>query len=59
MLYPNVYFDLVKEILNQNEEESKLKIIINKIDTYKSLLYYCQNLIKNVKDVKLITWLSE
>ena len=59
LLYPNVYFDLVKEILNQNEEESKLKIIINKIDTYKSLLYYCQNLIKNVKDVKLITWLSE
>lgn len=59
MMYPNVYFDLIKKILNGDEEEEKLNLFLNNIKNYKNMLINCQNLIKNVKIIKLISWLGE
>ena len=59
LLYPNVYFDLVKNILVNNEEENKLTPIIKTINNYKRLLNYIREIYKNVNNIKLITWLCE
>jgi hypothetical protein len=59
LLYPNVYFDLVKKVLNEEEKENKINFFINRISSYKELLIYIQKNIKNVKHIKLIHWLSD
>ena len=59
LLYPNVYFDLIRNILLGNEREEKLNLFLNNIKNYKNLLLNCQNMIKNVKLIKLITWLGD
>ncbi len=59
LLYPNVYFSLVKNIFEEKETEDKINILIDKIKDYKNILFYVQKIIKNVKQVKLIHWLSE
>ncbi len=59
MLYPNIYFDLIKKILAGNEDEDKLNLFLNNIKNYNNMLINCQNMIKNVKIIKLISWLGE
>ena len=59
LLYPNVYFDLVKKVLKEEEKENKINFFINRISSYKELLIYIQKTIKNVKHIKLIHWLSD
>ena len=57
LLYPNTYISLVNSILKDREDEDKINLFINKIKDYRELLVYIQNMIKNVKQVELITWL--
>ena len=59
MMFPNIYFDLVNNIIKENETEETLNKIINIIKDHRILLINMQNSMKNVKDVKLITWLSD
>lgn len=59
MMFPNIYFDLVNNIIKENEAEETLNKIINIIKDHRILLINMQNSMKNVKDVKLITWLSD
>ena len=59
LLYPKIYFDLVKDILLDKEKEDKLNKLIKCIKSYKELLKYVQDIYKNVKEIRLITWLSE
>ena len=59
MMFPNIYFDLVNNIIKENETEETLNKIINIIKDHRILLINMRNSMKNVKDVKLITWLSD
>ena len=59
MMFPNIYFDLVNNIIKENETEETLNKIISIIKDHRILLINMQNSMKNVKDVKLITWLSD
>ncbi len=58
MLFPSSYFDLVKNILLNNDNEDKIDIYINKIENYKRLLLYMQNSINN-ESINKIKWISE
>ena len=59
LLYPSVYFDLVKKILAGEEEESKIKLFINKIKKYNKLLRFCKKIVKNNKNIQLINWFDK
>lgn len=58
LLYPSVYFNIVKEILLKEEKEDKIINIINNIDNYLSLLIYCKSQIKDNSNIKVIDWLK-
>ena len=51
------YIDLVKNILLGNEKEDKINYFINRIKKYNEVLLFCKNRIKNVNEIKLITWI--
>lgn len=57
LLYPNTYFDLVKEILLEKEEENKINIYIKRIKDYERLLEYFKDKYKSVKVIDLINWI--
>lgn len=57
LMYSNIYFDLVKMILLGHEKEEKIEFFIKRINNYQKLLIFCKNKIKNVNEVKLITWI--
>ena len=57
LMYSNIYFDLVKNILLGNEKEDKINYFINRIKKYNEVLLFCKNRIKNVNEIKLITWI--
>lgn len=59
LLFPKFYFDMVVDILNNIVNEEKLNVFINNIKNYKELLIYIQNRLKNVKEIQLISWISE
>lgn len=59
LLYPNTYFSLVKHILLNKEEEDKIKTFIRLEKKYFKLLINIKSLIKNVKELELINWISE
>ena len=59
LLFPKFYFDMVVDILNNIVNEEKLNVFINNIKNYKELLIYVQNRLKNVKEIQLISWISE
>ena len=58
LLYPNIYFDLIKHILLNEEKEKKVLLFIKRIKSYKRLLQYIKNEIKDVKDISFINWLN-
>jgi len=58
LMYPSVYFDIVKRVLLKEENEDKIKYFVNNIKKYTQLLSYCQNLVKNNDNIRLITWLK-
>ena len=59
LLFPKFYFDMVVDILNNIVNEEKLNVFINNIKNYKELLIYVQKRLKNVKEIQLISWISE
>ncbi|MBR4178962.1 MAG: hypothetical protein IKR57_06415 [Bacilli bacterium] len=59
LLYPNIYFDLIKDIMLEKVNESMLNVFINKIKEYELLLSYFKNEFKNVKVIDLINWISD
>ena len=59
LLYPNIYIDIVKNILLKKEEETKINIYIKKVNDYEKLLYYCKMNVKNEKLADVIDWISE
>jgi len=59
LLYPNVYLDLVKKILIEEEKEDKLLFIIKRINEYEKLLTIIKNDMNNVNSINLINWISD
>ena len=57
LLYPNIYFDLVKSVLLEEEKEEKINIFIKRINDYKELLIYFKNKYKSVNVINLINWI--
>ena len=59
LLYPTIFFEYIKNILLNNIKEDSLNIVINRINRYLNILSYCQNNIKNVKDIEIINWFNK
>lgn len=59
LIYPSFYFNIVKEVLRKNRNEEYLNIFIKNRKRYNDLLVYIQNRFKNVKEIALISWISE
>lgn len=59
LLYPTIFFEYIKNILLNNLKEDSLNIVINRINRYLNILSYCQNNIKNVKDIEIINWFNK
>ena len=57
LLYSNIYFDLLKNILLGYEKEEKIDFFIKRIKKYNEVLLFCKNRIKNVNEIKLVTWI--
>ena len=59
MLYQEEYFNLVKQILLDKQNEVDLNIYINHISDYKELLLYIKDSIRNVDKIREIEWLDK
>jgi len=59
LLYPNLYFSMVKDILLKKENESKMGVFINNINEYRKLLLYCKNNLSKNKSLFLLEWLNK
>lgn len=59
MLYQEEYFNLVKQILLDKQNEEDLNIYINHISDYKELLLYIKDSIRNVDKIREIEWLDK
>ena len=59
LMYPNLYFDLIKKIILLEEPEEKISIFISNIERYDRLLLYLQKKMNNVNEIKQINWLRE
>lgn len=58
LLYPNIFFDLVNNIMAEKVEEVKIQIFIKKRKNYIKLLSFCKKIVKNNKNIKLINWFN-
>ena len=58
LLYPDYYFEMLKNILSSKEDESSINCYILKIKTYKKFLQYCQMEIKNNNIIKNLNWIK-
>ena len=59
LLYPSVYFDLIKKIMLEKEKEVKLLSMIKLRKKYNKLLIFCKKIVKNDKNIKLINWIDK
>ena len=58
MLYPTYYFDLLERIIKNELEESKIKIITNKVDEYEYILKKLYKYYKTFINLPAIEWLE-
>lgn len=58
MLYPSYYFDIYEKIVNNNLNENKLNIVIEKISLYEELLYEIYLIIRK-NNVLGINWINK
>ncbi len=58
LLFRNYYFDVVNKIIDGNELDEKLKLFIDKIESYEQLLSYCKQNLKKCKLLPLIGWID-
>ena len=59
LLYPSVYFDLIKKIMIEKEEESKILSIIKLRKKYNKILIFCKKIVKNNINIQLINWIDK
>ena len=59
MLYQKEYFNTVKKILLENEEENKINLYISNINRYRDLLIYIKDSLRNIGEIKEIEWLDK
>lgn len=57
MIYPSFYFDTYEEIIKNNLDETKIQVIINRVDEYEKLIKKTYILIKNICSLPEIEWL--
>ena len=58
LMYPNMFFNCVKGILYQINNEGKIKKYIDNIKRYEELLRYCKVYLRGVNCVKSLMWLN-
>lgn len=57
MIYPSFYFDQYEQILNENENDSKIIEIIKRNDEYEAYLKKIHSIINQLEHIKKIDWL--
>lgn len=58
LLFPNYYFDTVKDIIDNDKKEKELNNFINKINKYELFLYECKEIIKKKYNFPNISWIN-
>jgi hypothetical protein len=58
LMYPSVYFDLIKNVFLEKESETKIDSIIKNRKKYIKLLSFCKKIVKSNKNIKLINWFN-
>ena len=59
LLYPSYYFDLVKKIIEEDEEEVKLLNYINRVNEYEDLLLDIYNVMNKKYNMPPVEWLKK
>ena len=59
LFFPSYYFDLYEKVVSKNENENKIKKVVQKVDDYQLFLYELSLYLKQFFILPHIEWISE